>query len=257
MGNGATFSLETLIFASILDACCGHARYSVYGDDLIVPRDNVARVIMALKYVGFIVNTDKSYTDGPFRESCGKDYYRGTDITPFYLRSTAAWDKPYAAHNVNGLAKLSAYGKLWEYLVAFTKANKLLITPYCDDTLAGVHVHPYFAYSQRLIRKSKRGMLEAKRYTRKGTSKVCFDSRSLALWHLTKVKATPQCEIERYLNKVRKVPRDPAVVNLTGEVTRYSCPAEKFVRGWNVWRMPDAGTSEDLFGFSEALLRES
>lgn len=94
MGNGFTFELETLLFAAI---CHGVAavneirldeyNFSVYGDDIIVPKSITYNVINALYAVGFSTNLEKTFTAGPFRESCGKHYYNGFDVTPFYIRS--------------------------------------------------------------------------------------------------------------------------------------------------------------------------
>lgn len=91
MGNGFTFELETLIFAALCISIARENRessdgISVYGDDIIVPANLTLRVVEVLNYVGFRVNTEKSFAFGPFRESCGKDWFRGEDVRPFFLR---------------------------------------------------------------------------------------------------------------------------------------------------------------------------
>lgn len=95
MGNGFTFELESLIFFSLAKAalevhtnlrCIPGIDISVYGDDLIVPSAGVDTVIDVLEGSGFIINLDKSFWAGPFRESCGKHYHNGVDISPFYIR---------------------------------------------------------------------------------------------------------------------------------------------------------------------------
>jgi len=53
----------------------------VYGDDLIVPVEYVHSVVSVLTSFGMRVNTDKSFWTGKFRESCGKEYYAGFDVT--------------------------------------------------------------------------------------------------------------------------------------------------------------------------------
>lgn len=92
MGNGFTFELESLLFwalcSSVLDLIGEKdRRMSVYGDDIIVPVTSIEPVIGILTFCGFAVNAKKSYWDGPFRESCGKHYFHGVDVTPFYVRS--------------------------------------------------------------------------------------------------------------------------------------------------------------------------
>ena len=91
MGNGFTFELESLIFWALCSAVCTHTvgreglRVSVYGDDLIVKTEDYERVVEILEFSGFSVNLKKSYCSGPYRESCGKHYFYGRDVTPITL----------------------------------------------------------------------------------------------------------------------------------------------------------------------------
>lgn len=98
MGNGYTFELESLIFYSIANAMSKTVAYKVgsghladavvgiYGDDIIVHR-RVARPLIAfLGWCGFKTNVKKSFVSGSFFESCGKHYYCGYDVSPFYIR---------------------------------------------------------------------------------------------------------------------------------------------------------------------------
>jgi hypothetical protein len=90
MGNGFTFELESLLFFSIVKSVLyfegipGHL--SVYGDDIICPSQGYELVSFVLESFGFLVNHKKSYATGFFRESCGGHYYKGEDVTPFYLK---------------------------------------------------------------------------------------------------------------------------------------------------------------------------
>jgi hypothetical protein len=91
MGNGFTFELESLIFWALSEAVQSLSRKggrftSVYGDDLIVPTDQAPLVLEAFEFFGFKPNLGKSFQEGPFRESCGKHYFNGTDVSPFYIR---------------------------------------------------------------------------------------------------------------------------------------------------------------------------
>lgn len=90
MGNGFTFELESLVFwalsSSVVELYCGDGQsLSVYGDDIIVPKRSAGYVTEVLAFFGFNVNKEKSFVAGPFRESCGKHYFRGVDVTPFYI----------------------------------------------------------------------------------------------------------------------------------------------------------------------------
>jgi hypothetical protein len=90
MGNGFTFELESLIFASLARAVYRYLKIEgrplVYGDDIVVATQAVDLLLDVLSLCGFTVNPDKSYWEGPFRESCGKHYYEEVDVTPFYVR---------------------------------------------------------------------------------------------------------------------------------------------------------------------------
>ena len=92
MGNGFTFELETLLFAaiSLVASRKGLAdlgtQVLAYGDDLIVPTESALDVIAALSFFGMSVNKEKSFWSGPFRESCGGDYFKGVDVRPHFLK---------------------------------------------------------------------------------------------------------------------------------------------------------------------------
>ncbi|DAD50954.1 RNA-directed RNA polymerase [ssRNA phage SRR6255733_1] len=90
MGNGFTFELQTIIYYSIARAVSyftgEQGVISVYGDDIIVPSGVASDLIFVLTFLGFNTNTDKTFIDGPFRESCGGHFVNGHDVTPFYIR---------------------------------------------------------------------------------------------------------------------------------------------------------------------------
>lgn len=93
MGNGYTFALESLIFAAITSAVLKidlgirhlHNDAAVYGDDIIVPTECVPHMIEGLDLCGFKLNTDKSFTEGFVRESCGADWYHGMPVRPISM----------------------------------------------------------------------------------------------------------------------------------------------------------------------------
>jgi hypothetical protein len=90
MGNGFTFELESLLFYALTRTICyftgTRGVVSVYGDDIIAPATVFQDLEWVFGWFGFSVNTKKSYSTGPFRESCGGHYVGGLDITPFYVR---------------------------------------------------------------------------------------------------------------------------------------------------------------------------
>ena len=90
MGNGFTFELESLVFLSLTRAICYlfriPGRINVYGDDIIAPTAACPMLLDLLGYCGHRVNVDKTFTTGFFRESCGKHFHKGIDVTPIYVR---------------------------------------------------------------------------------------------------------------------------------------------------------------------------
>lgn len=98
MGSAVCFPVETICFWAIALAACGvnsrslnrtptDARgrtltVSVFGDDIIVPTQHAEKVMRALRSVGLVVNDKKSFLAGPFRESCGGDYFNGNRVVP-------------------------------------------------------------------------------------------------------------------------------------------------------------------------------
>lgn len=104
MGNGATFELESLIFYALLlvvadDFGFSASSLSVYGDDLICPSIMFDSVCSALSLLGFIPNKEKSFGTGPFRESCGKDYFDGIEVRPVFLKEKLSIKELYRLHN--------------------------------------------------------------------------------------------------------------------------------------------------------------
>lgn len=88
MGNGFCFPLETLIFAAAAYACNAGVPgidFVVYGDDIIVRKKFATHVIKLLNHWGFKINSNKTFLEGPFRESCGSDWFAGKDVRPFTL----------------------------------------------------------------------------------------------------------------------------------------------------------------------------
>jgi hypothetical protein len=104
MGNAYTFELESLIFYALTVATCESLHVStedvsVYGDDIICPVSVYDSLKEVLEYCGFTLNSDKSFASGPFRESCGADFFLGTDIRPFYLKTLVNDRVLFSMHN--------------------------------------------------------------------------------------------------------------------------------------------------------------
>lgn len=109
MGNGYTFELESLIFWAIAQSCIeisgATGRAKVYGDDIVLPRRAYDLLLETFNFTGFLVNHEKTHTMGHFRESCGKHFFAGIDVTPVYQRS-AVKDLPSLIRLHNKLQRL-------------------------------------------------------------------------------------------------------------------------------------------------------
>lgn len=88
MGNAYTFELESMIFYALSKATCEEGDIvSVYGDDIIVPDARYSEVVKTLEWAGFKVNYEKSFQgDERYRESCGRHYFDGEEVTPCYQK---------------------------------------------------------------------------------------------------------------------------------------------------------------------------
>lgn len=129
MGNGFTFPLETLVFSCVVVACIKshgfkpvrpymtdfasrevlknlHGLWGVFGDDIICHSRVALRVKRLLELLGFEVNRDKSFVEGVFRESCGRDFFKGHDVRGVYVKRLDTPESRYVA--INGLNVWSA-----------------------------------------------------------------------------------------------------------------------------------------------------
>lgn len=101
MGSALCFPMESLVFMTVIflgieqelrrpltndDIKSFRGQVRTYGDDIIVPVRYVRSVVSNLETFGFKVNASKSFWTGYFRESCGKDYYKGEDVSVVRVR---------------------------------------------------------------------------------------------------------------------------------------------------------------------------
>jgi len=120
MGNGFTFELESLLFYSIAKAVSElldlEGEVSIIGDDIIINSRGYTLLTEALNQLGFIVNNEKSFWQGPFRESCGADWFNGNSIRPFYAKKALSEQNLYIFHNYmlrNGERELANLALSW------------------------------------------------------------------------------------------------------------------------------------------------
>jgi len=132
MGNGFTFPLQTALFLGVVSVCyklsgipqlrnqnvrrqpvdpgnfLGSLRldervipgnFGVFGDDIIVERESYELCCHYLRLLGHVVNDQKSFNSGYFRESCGADFFAGYNVRGIYIRSLETPLDVYSAIN--------------------------------------------------------------------------------------------------------------------------------------------------------------
>jgi len=96
MGNGFTFPIQTIIFSCIIRAAYrvngipfrkgGILNWACFGDDLIVETNAFRSTARLLSMLGFSMNPSKTFFEGPFRESCGTDWFYGQPVRGVYCK---------------------------------------------------------------------------------------------------------------------------------------------------------------------------
>lgn len=164
MGSACTFPVETLVFAGLAasaiamsgglpDTDVALVDYTgllgVFGDDVVVPERYAHDVARAFGSVGLVMNDQKSYTSGRFKESCGVYTFNGVDVTPSFRRhwlpdTDSDVDSIVSAVEFVNSLQLRYLGV--EALQPLTGIENMPVVPYDID-----QTHP----KQRLVRHCK------------------------------------------------------------------------------------------------------
>lgn len=163
MGNGFTFALESLIFSAIARQAMKRKKVvgdlAVFGDDLVIPKTVTPFVIDLLEKFGFIINKDKSYVDGPFRESCGVDHLRGYNVRPFFLKKPlSSVQQIWLAYN--SLTEMEV-SRSWTWNLSFPETKRYLAARIPKDLKGCVgppsEVKDAYRFSDRKLVRSPNG----------------------------------------------------------------------------------------------------
>lgn len=148
MGSAVCFPVEAMAFTTIVflgierhrgvplshdDIASFVGRVRVFGDDIIVPKEFTQAVVRELESFGHRVNSDKSYWTGRFRESCGKDWYAGVDVSVVKCRSVLPVDR-------NSVSELVSTVSLRNQLA---EAGCERAVDYLDRTIERIIPFPY------------------------------------------------------------------------------------------------------------------
>jgi hypothetical protein len=119
MGSALCFPFEAITFLTVIfmgieralsrrlsrnDIKSFVGQVRVYGDDIIVPVEYVDFVIDELQTFGFVVNVNKSFWTGKFRESCGKEYFDGQDVSIVKVRQLIPTSRKHVPEIVSTVA---------------------------------------------------------------------------------------------------------------------------------------------------------
>jgi len=187
MGNGFTFALQTALFTGAVFAaaevnnfplerprCSFTGNYAVFGDDIIIPKPLEADVLTLLRLCGFVVNREKSFFSGHFRESCGVDAYQGVDIRGVYFK------KPSEATVFSTINRLLLWSAKWEiplvktvnYFLGLLNEMQcgVLYVPPWESESAGIRVPQFALLSRGLLRRDVNRSLIYKRLVPRSAS---------------------------------------------------------------------------------------
>lgn len=116
MGSALCFPIEAMVFLTIIVLAVSEeldvpvsnnlirglvGRVRVYGDDIIVPAHYAPAVSRRIESFGLKVNVRKSFWTGMFRESCGGDFFKGSDVTPVRVRSVLPTKREHASEIIS------------------------------------------------------------------------------------------------------------------------------------------------------------
>jgi len=105
--------------------------WTVFGDDIIVRREAFEPLCRLLRYLGGRPNIEKSFNEGPFRESCGADFLNGTNVRGVYCTTLKTMQDRYSL--INSLTDWSA-----RTLIRLPRTMELLLA-----SVARVEVPPW------------------------------------------------------------------------------------------------------------------
>jgi hypothetical protein len=266
MGNGFTFPLQTILFSSIVRAAFSlHGLAPVYprgvewgnfgvnGDDIVVPTAISRSVLRALHLLGFSPNPAKTFVEGPFRESCGGDYFNGRNLRGVYIERLDKSQDLYAVINQLNLFSTRTGILLPKLVQTLTKKVKYLPVPCHEADDAGIRV-PF-----SLIRNFKvdPDVQSIQYYARKPVVPLSLKIRESSLVIPPQFKSrifNPSglhiCFLQRSVTDHRITPRDGRALYQTKRCVTPgwdNIPETHPLSGWFNWRRWNTSVYMNLF----------
>lgn len=176
MGNGFTFPLQTMLFSAVVLTAMScrsvkvlyprgreFGNWGVFGDDIICPDSVWPDVNRLLRLLGFQINQDKTFVEGPFRESCGSDYYNGLNVRGVYVKTLRTEQDILAVINQLNLFSTRTGIRLSssvQYLLRFVRWTPC---PRWENMISGIHV-PFSLVRDSLPLSKDTGSVVYRRY---------------------------------------------------------------------------------------------
>jgi len=165
MGNAFTFPLQTIFFTSLVYGAYKALKYpffkpnrhstgnfAVFGDDIICLSQAYDLIVRLLSICGFVVNIDKSFNTGLFRESCGHDYFHGRNVRGVYIKTLRTEGDRYSAIN-----RLNRWSATWNIPLPATihtllRGQRFLPIPLDEMDDCGIKVPSSFPFKKKYNR---------------------------------------------------------------------------------------------------------
>lgn len=172
MGSALCFPVESFVFMTVImlgverslgrrltrdDFMSYRGVVRTYGDDIIVPVGVAPFVKEELEAYGFKVNTDKSFWTGRFRESCGRDYYAGFDVSIVKVRRMFPTSRTH-------VHELESAVSLRNQLANATWLRFPTAVQWLDDRISGIIPFPVVSPTSRALGRHDQLPITAQRW---------------------------------------------------------------------------------------------
>lgn len=180
MGNGFTFPFQTMLFSCVIRAAYrinnipfkrdGVLNWACFGDDLIVQTESFRSVSRLLSILGFTMNSSKTFFEGPFRESCGTDWFSGQPVRGVYIkRLRTPQDLCVAINLLNDWSASTGITLCNTISFLSSKLGVKLYVPYDENPDSGIRV-PFTFLSRHMFRRDRNSSILYRVY--RASSKV-------------------------------------------------------------------------------------
>jgi hypothetical protein len=216
MGSALTFPVQSYLFATFAIGVVLSMRgypftyasirkasreVRVFGDDLIVPIDCHDNVVAVLTHFRLKVNSDKTYSSGSFRESCGMDAYDGHNVTKVSVLNMPLVSKPESVLSCldthNNLLKAGWYASA-EYVRTTVSRLGRFAFRWVDPTSGAIGWHSYFGETNSHLQWRWNESLQRREYRATSPTgsdrREAVDSNSMVHQYFTECKTPPETD---------------------------------------------------------------